>query len=42
MDKIIITIFGILGTILTYWFFLKGDKKNIVIQEKSNQHHGSH
>gem|GEM_PF-5891700 len=42
MDKIIVTIFGILGIILTYWFFLGKSDKRIIVQEKSNQHHGSH
>ena len=42
MDKIIVTILGILGIILTYWFFLGKGKKDITVQEKSNQHHDSH
>jgi len=42
MDKIIVTIFGIFGIILTYWFFLGKSEKRTIIQEKSNQHHDSH
>lgn len=41
-DKIIVTIFGIIGIILTYWFFLGKSKKRTLNEEKSNQHHGSH
>ena len=41
MDKIIVTIFGILGIILTYWFFLGKSEKRVVVPEKSNKHHGS-
>jgi hypothetical protein len=42
MDKIIVTILGILGAILTYWFFLGKSGKRTAVQEKSNQHHGHH
>lgn len=42
MDKILVTIFGIIGIILTYWFFLGKSEKRIIVQNKSKQHHGSH
>ncbi len=42
MDKIIVTILGVLGIILTYWFFLGKSGKRAVAPEKTEHHHGSH
>ena len=39
MDKIIVTISGVIGVIFVYWFFLGKSEKRTVVQEKLNKHH---